>query len=89
MAAAHESVKTQTQGLYHCSILSSLLGKQHATQPTELICFHLLRSGVFIYCGTAVHKPSGPFSVGRELFTGHCSNDGRIQPLLTQFWSQS
>ena len=46
LATAPESVKIQTgaSGQSPCSILPSLLGKQHAVQPTELICFYLLPS---------------------------------------------
>lgn len=36
--------RNQCREFYHCSIHPSLLGKQHAVQPTELICFYLLWS---------------------------------------------
>ena len=42
LAAAREWEETHREEIYHCSILSSLLGKWHTIQFTELIYSYFL-----------------------------------------------
>lgn len=67
-----------TGAFYHCSILPSLLEKQHTILPTGLICSDLRhqKSGLLnrklsIYCAAALQKPATVLVEGK-LFKGHC-----------------
>ena len=68
LATACESVKPKHRDFYHCSIFPSLLGKQHAIQPTKLICFYHLQSLWQSSTWDVVHRPWNCHPQTKQLF---------------------